>query len=325
MATTRRTVGKRVVHSTGKLSCLVVISSYNSFCTIIGNYKKKHRSIMFCLQKIIYKQMKITGAVRVIKRQEVLPDGSTLDEHGIIDGSTVNIVIEPEKEISIKMKLGPKEFTQKVSNSMCVRELKQQLIDGDIVGFSINEFQLLMPGVKIERITDFTLPFTAVDNDRITMLLRDESLPLHLYGMDDNTRIKIVGWSIRIQLINQKGEKCFKYFPRKMTVKEMKKEIQAKHISLFLKRGTNYRKLDDEAPIEDVLFHKAVVYYIEDKFFKPKEMVGVFHKDVKIEKIGHVHNETAQCQTSCSGTSWIPCVQSTSDTLPSTCDVHGQQ
>ena len=57
--------------------------------------------------------MKITGAVRVMKGHEVLPDGSTLDEHGIIDGSTVNIIIEPEKEISIKMKLGPKEFTEK--------------------------------------------------------------------------------------------------------------------------------------------------------------------------------------------------------------------
>ena len=67
--------------------------------------------------------MKISGAVRVIKGQEVLPDGSTLDEHGIIDGSTVNIVIEPEKEINLNIKLGPKEFNQKVKNSVRVREL----------------------------------------------------------------------------------------------------------------------------------------------------------------------------------------------------------
>ena len=54
--------------------------------------------------------MKITGSVRVIKGQEVLPDGSTLEEHGIIDGSTINIVIEPEKEINLIMKLSPKAF-----------------------------------------------------------------------------------------------------------------------------------------------------------------------------------------------------------------------
>ena len=61
--------------------------------------------------------MKITEAVRVIKGQEVLPDGSTLDEHGIIDGSTVNIVIEPDKYINLKMKLGPKLFSLKAEFS----------------------------------------------------------------------------------------------------------------------------------------------------------------------------------------------------------------
>ena len=55
--------------------------------------------------------MKIAGAVRVIKEQEVLPDGSTLDQHGIIDGATVNIVIEPDKEINLNIKLGPKEYS----------------------------------------------------------------------------------------------------------------------------------------------------------------------------------------------------------------------
>ena len=68
---------------------------------------------------------------------------ATLEEHGIIDGSTVNIVIEPEKEIRLTiMKLGPLGFTYKVMNSVRVRELKQQLIDGGSVGFSINDFQL---------------------------------------------------------------------------------------------------------------------------------------------------------------------------------------
>ena len=55
--------------------------------------------------------MKIAGAVRVIKEQEVLPDGSTLDQYGIIDGATVNIVIEPDKEINLNIKLGPKEYS----------------------------------------------------------------------------------------------------------------------------------------------------------------------------------------------------------------------
>ena len=226
----------------------------------------------------------------MIKGQEVLPDGNTLEEHGIIDGSTVNIVIEPDKEINLKMKLGPKEFSHKVLNSVCVCELKQQLIDGGSVGFMLEEFTLMIP---------------ADDNAGITndVPLEDESPPLHLYGVGDNTKIKIIGWSILIEVINQKGEQRFKYFPRKMTVKQMKKEIQAEHISLFVKReepigdilpmkDTRYRKLDDEARIGDVLSHKDVVHYIENPFFGLDEMIPVAHNGFQSEKIGHVHNET---------------------------------
>ena len=205
-----------------------------------------------------------------------------LEEHGIIDGSTVNIVIEPDKKIALRIKLGPKVFTHKVLNSVRLRELKQQLIDGGYVAFLINEFQLFVN----KRIA-------GEDNDEGNNFpLEDESLPLHLYGVNDNTQIDIVGWSIRIQLINQKGEQCFKYFPRKMKVNQMKKKIHSEDISLFLERGPKYRKLDDEAPIGDVLSHKDAIHYIEDLFFGPHEMIQVFHKGVEIEKIGHVYNET---------------------------------
>ena len=124
--------------------------------------------------------MKITGAVRVIKGQEVLPDGSTLDKHGITDGSAVNIVIEPDKEISLQIKLGPKVFSRKVLNSVRVRELKQQLIDGGNVGFSLE---------------DLTLIVSADDNDDITddIHLDDDSLPLYLCWVSDNMILKIMG------------------------------------------------------------------------------------------------------------------------------------
>ena len=96
----------------------------------------------------------------MIKGQEVLPDGSTLEEHGIIDGSTVNIVIEPEKEINIKIKWGILESTRNVSNSVRVRDLKQQLIDGGTFGFK-----------------NFSLSVCVDDNDGITEIisLEDES------------------------------------------------------------------------------------------------------------------------------------------------------
>ena len=50
--------------------------------------------------------MNIIAAIRVNKAQGVLQDGSTLEERDITDGSTVNIVIEPDKEINLCVKPG---------------------------------------------------------------------------------------------------------------------------------------------------------------------------------------------------------------------------
>ena len=239
-----------------------------------------------CLQKIIYKQMKISGAVRVIKGQDVLPDGSTLDEHGITDGSTVNIVIEPDKEISIKMKLGPKEFTHKVMNSVRLRELKQQLIDGDIVGFSLE---------------DLTLIVSADDNHGVNndIPLDDESLPLHLCGVSDDMILKIMGEKITIQLVAYDGDRYQKSFPKRITVDVLKQGIQSvnsffgtynpdqrKGVWLFVKRGESYKKLPDAAPIGSVLSDNDVVHFIEDRFFSKGQLIPVYYNNKEINRVG---------------------------------------
>ena len=186
--------------------------------------------------------MKISGAVRVIKGQEVLPDGSTLEEHGIIDGSTVNIVIEPDKEINLEIKLGPKEFTHKVLNSVRMHELKQQLIDGGNVGFKFKDFSLLLTSVNKDGVAD-------------NVLLQDESLPLHLYGVGDNTTLRAMGGRVTIKLVNQKGAIWYKTFSKSITVAQMKQTILStdtffsadeernlvKDIWLFVNQGDSYR------------------------------------------------------------------------------------
>ena len=137
--------------------------------------------------------MKISGAVRVIKGQEVLPDGSTLEEHGIIDGSTVNIVIAPDKEIKLNINLGPKEFTHKVMSSVPVCELKQHLIDGGVVGFK--NFSLILSGITGD------------------VALVDESLSLQLYGISNDTIIRIISGRIQITMVTSRGQHVPKSFP----------------------------------------------------------------------------------------------------------------
>ena len=167
--------------------------------------------------------MDIIAAVRVIKGQKVLPDGSTLQQHGITDGSTVNIVIEPEKEINLHMSLGSWLFTYKVNNSVRMCDLKQSLIDGGTVGLALDEFQLLISGDGNDEIPD-DIP------------LHDELLPLHLCGVGDNTRLRIIGGNIMIQLVSQKGQHWYKTFSRNMIISEMNQTLRSFD---FLFHGVN--------------------------------------------------------------------------------------
>ena len=221
--------------------------------------------------------MKISRAVQVIKGQDVLPDGSTLDEHGIIDGSTVNIVIEPEKEFSLTFKLDPKEFTYSVKSSLLVRELKQQLIDGGSVGFE--NIYLIPSGIT----DDFPL--------------EDESLPLHLCGVSDNTTIRIIGDNVQIQLVTQRGQQYHRSFPRNITVSQMKERIRLvarfftdkdrdliDDVWLFVKRGYSYQRLDEESLVGTVLSDNDIIYSVEDRFFDEDDMFPVYykHKEVRV-------------------------------------------
>ena len=233
--------------------------------------------------------MKISGAVRVIKGQEVLPDGSTLDEHGIIDGATVNIVIEPDKEISLKIKLGPKEFTHKVLNSVRVRELKQQLIDGGSVGFSAN---------------NFTLITSADSNDGFTadIPLLEESLPLHLHGVGDETTLRIISRNVRLQLISHRGHHAYYTFPKSMTIRQMNQLILSKwdfsyltkglvSIWAFVEKGQHYRKLDDDVTIGATLSDNDVIYFVEDRIFTESQMMRVYYEGEEIGRVGCVDED----------------------------------
>ena len=165
------------------------------------------------MQKIIHKQMKVPRVVEVIKGQEVLPDGGTLDEHGIIDGSTVNINIKPYTMVNLRMKLGPAEFSIGVHNTMRVGQFKGHLVYVGCVKFKVKDFSLLVPRVYNHRIGFST-----------DVVLQDESLPLYLCGINDKT-IEIIGGRITIKLMDQKGKGWYKTFSKNVTVAQMKQMI----------------------------------------------------------------------------------------------------
>ena len=247
--------------------------------------------------------MNIKAAVRVKKGQRVLPDGSTLEEQGITDGSTVNIVIEPEKEINLHMSLGSWQFTYIANNSVCMCDLKQSLIDGGTVGLALDDFQLFISGDG---------------NDEIPhdIPLHQELLPIHLCGVDDNTRLRIIGGSIMIQLINQKGQHWYKTFSRNLKISEMKQTLRSfdflfhsthgqsspqfpTDVMLFLQTGNGYRKLEGEAPIGSVLSDNDVVHFVEERFFSKNDVAPVYFGQPQGQNIGRPQGKNI---------GWVGCV-----------------
>ena len=252
--------------------------------------------------------MKINEAVRVIKEKEALPDGSTLEEHGIRDGSTVSIVIEPEKKLNLTMKLGPKTWKKTVSNSERVCDLKTQLVEGRQVIYAVNEIELIV---------------TADDNDGIEadILLGDDSLPLHMCAVSNNMVIKVIGGKVTLKVVaystvlgqyDTEKKEMLKCLPRSMSLKELLNDTiehdRRKNMWLFRERRGQYVKLDaaSEEPIGVMFCNTDAVYFVENKDFHEGQTVRCFFKGKNthhslinfflgemIGRVGYIKNEIA--------------------------------
>ena len=172
--------------------------------------------------------------------------------------------------------------------------LKQSLIDGGTVGLALDEFQLLISDNGNDKIPSYMPP-----HDELL-------LPLHLCGVGDNTRLRIIGGSIMIQLISQNGQRWYRTFSRNIKISEMKQSLQSfdflfpcedpygespanfrTDVMLFLQTGNGYLKLEGEAPIGSVLSDNDVVHFIEDRFFREDDVISV-HLQAQGRSIGRV-------------------------------------
>ena len=159
---------------------------------------------------------------------------------------------------------------------MRLRELKQQLIDGSIVGFK-----------------NFSLIISSSENHGITedVPLEDELLPLHLCGVSDNNTIRVIGHNVQTQLVTQRGKQWYKSVPRNITVNQMKQRIRPvnrfftgkdrdllQDVWLFVKHGKSYQRLDEDSLVGAVLSDNDVIYLVEDRFFHDSDVFPVYYK-----------------------------------------------
>ena len=212
----------------------------------------------FYSQKEIYRSGKVTGAVRILKGQEILPDDSTLVQHNISDGDTVNIVIEPEKQITVEVVCNLGTFKLKISNSLLVKGLKKKLIDSKLVTFLPREFN-----------------FETELSEHVTTILDDDSLPLHEYGIRYDCQLLVVKLYLFLTLLSQdRSRKLYKKVSKKTTVGQLKtiiiqyfcveKDID---ISMYISRDQiEFMKVNSkpDALVGEVLSDGQTVCYLKE-------------------------------------------------------------
>ena len=195
--------------------------------------------------------------MRILKGQEILPDDSTLVQHNISDGDTLNILIEPEQDIEIEVKCGPKIYRHKVSRCMTVKRLKLLLIENNQVAFLYRNFKLHV---------------TSEDNKQV---LGDDSLPLHFYTLGSFVKLEAVGPTMVVESQNSFGDSDSHRMSIKATILELKKMIMKSRcddtitdICMFVAcEDDRYKQLDDEEdiPVCKLIQKDKTVYFIEDK------------------------------------------------------------
>ena len=198
--------------------------------------------------------------MRILKRQEILPDYSTLIQHNISDGVTVNIVIEPSKQITVDVICKWGIFKHEITSSFIVRDLKQKLIDSEQVGFSSDGF-----------VFEVKLP------EGGTKILDDDALPLQHYGIQDDCKVTVVRPYLFLTLMNElQSEKVHRKIPMKTAVRKLKKMIMqlfcdknVTDIYLFVTNNEiDFVTVDPNAdvPVPEILSDGQTVCYLENKY-----------------------------------------------------------
>ena len=226
--------------------------------------------------------------MKILKGQEILPDDSTLVQHNISDGNTVNILIEPENNIVIEVQCRPKTFVHNVSHCMTIKQLKMLLIESKEVGFFYRHFSLVIPAT----------------NTGITEMntLDDDSLPIHYYACNGNIKLEAVNPVVLLKSQNPLGEISYHKITNKSSVNDLKAMIMTSRtskdvtsITMFVSDGNDgYIRLDelDDLHVCKLLPEDKTVYFIEDRL-SFNRCWPVYHQDKEVGQVyGNDHGSS---------------------------------
>ena len=205
--------------------------------------------------------------MRILKGQEILPDDSTLVQHKISDGNTVNIVIEPDATITIQVKYNSNIFSHTIFRSSSVQQLKEFLYDQEQVIFPPVEFDLVY------------------ENDGELITLDDTTLPFLMYDVKEGAKVTVVRSNYEFVLENMQRKRVYITIDKRATMGDLRKRalnfaaaVSEEDMRLFIKSGVKYKKLfePNNMKISDVLSGQEILYIVENTLHVPLKFVQQF-------------------------------------------------
>ena len=151
---------------------------------------------------MLYESSKIMSQVRLLHGQTVLEDDRKLSEYSLPEGATISALFEPDVDINIEVNIGSQINQYTVSHSMSVIGIK---------GYILCFMRSAMSPHRLDiRLGEDTL---------------DDSMPLHFYGITNNTRLDALKPDVGVTIENNHGAKLYWRLYRKDTIREVKDKL----------------------------------------------------------------------------------------------------
>ena len=203
----------------------------------------------------------ISEPITALKGQHVPGDGSNLEDVKITDGSAVNSIMKPEQSITVYIHFGPKTYAKIISSFMTVEDLKKELVRAGVVTFSIEVF-------KLRRFKKGNW------SAHTTVQLDNNSLPLHHYGVQNDSNLTVIGPYMKLNIVDTESKKIWRMFSRWSSLQELKKVLASvRHFDffMFVKYGNGtYQKLDTahDLVVDQIFTDNDTIYLSKDDFFR---------------------------------------------------------
>ena len=173
----------------------------------LGNFYCFTQTVLNTLfQRWLYSSGNVTSAMRLLHAQVPMEDDRKLCEYSLPEGAIISALFETDVDINIQVNMGHQKQKLTVSSNTSVKVLKFQICGVLRCGVVPEKLEIKLGDVTLE-----------------------DPMPLHFYGIKDESALNIFKQYINVTVQNNRGETLSWRLDRKDSIKEVKSELAAVH------------------------------------------------------------------------------------------------